>query len=120
MNQTLNGRGAVSITPHVADVVLTAGDNGTCHTNAGAAGTVRVTLPPATPGMSMYMAVAAAQALYVDPSGTEVIALPSTGVPGAAGKYLTSSTIGASLRIVCVVAGVWNVFGYSAAWTAEP
>lgn len=88
--------------------------------NGGATGTVVFSLPPATPGLQFSFRIVAAQALRVDPNGTETIALPSSGVQGAAGKYLGSSTAGGTLTIRCDVAGQWSVVNSTAVWAAEP
>lgn len=119
LNQSLNGRGAISVEAHTAADTLTAAENGTCHTNTGATGTIAITLPPATVGLHFYFGIGAAQILQIDPNGTETISLPSNGVPGAAGKYLAADAIGESLRLVCVKAANWSVMGYTGTWTAE-
>lgn len=108
------GNGSVvGVEPHTADDTLTAAESGTVHTNTGAAGTVVLTLPPATPGLMFKFSVGANQAFRIDPNGTETISLPANGVPGAAGKYLGCSTIGASLQLECHVAGNWVAIGGS-------
>lgn len=61
----------------------------------------------------------AAQELRIDPSGSETIALPSTGAQGAAGKYLSADAVGEWVRLLCVKAGQWQVAGYAGTWTAE-
>lgn len=105
---------------HTVDDTLTAAEmNGSIHTSVGAAGTVVLTLPPATVGLNAKFAVGAVQELRLDPDGTETISLPSTGVPGAAGKYLTANAIGETVELVCCSAGSWRVFGFTGTWTAE-
>lgn len=111
------GRGSVE--DHTADDTLTVYESGTVHTNTGASGTIVFTLPPSVVGLEYTFVVGAAQALRIDPDGTETISLPSTGVPGAAGKYLGCSTVGATVRLVCGVTGNWNVVGSTGTWTAE-
>lgn len=71
------------------------------------------------PGLHYYFRVSVAQELRIDPNGSETISLPSTGVPGAAGKYLTADAIGETVRLVCAVTGSWSVFGHTGTWTAE-
>lgn len=61
----------------------------------------------------------AAQELRIDPSGTETIALPSTGAQGGAGKYLTADAVGEWVRLLCVKAGQWQVTGYAGTWAHE-
>jgi hypothetical protein len=116
---TLNGRGIGSVEAHTANDTLTDAENGTIHTNTGAAGTITLTLPAATVGKRFTFAVGAAQQLRIDPNGTETISLPSSGVPGAAGKYLVADAVGETVQLACVVAGNWAVLGYTGTWTAE-
>lgn len=118
-NQTLSGQGLIGVTAHTANFTLTGDDNGTAHTNTGASGAIVAALPVATVGLNFYFGVGAAQELRLDPNGTETISLPSTGVPGAAGKYLSADAIGESVRLVCVKAGNWSVLGFTGTWTAE-
>lgn len=119
MSQTLAGRYPIDVEAHTASDTLTTAENGTLHTNTGASGTITITLPAATVGLRYRFGVGAAQQLRIDPNGTETISLPSTGVPGAAGKYLVADAIGETVELVCAVAGNWNVYGFTGTWTAE-
>lgn len=102
-----------------ADYTVTVADSGRTFSTAGAGGTVVFAMPAAVPGLRYRFYVGAAQELRIDPNGTETISLPSNGVAGAAGKYLTANAAGETVAIECVVAGTWSVFGYTGTWTAE-
>jgi len=115
--QLMDGR-RVAVTK-TADYTVTDADLGQYLTNTGAAGTITFALPAATVGMIVRARVSVAQQLRLDPNGTETISLPSTGVPGAAGKYLVADAIGETVVLECVVAGTWSCFGYTGTWTAE-
>lgn len=109
LNKTLS-------TPVTADEAL----YGAIVSNSGAVATVTFSLPAAAPGMRVTAVVKANQELRLDPSGTQTIALPSTGVQGAAGKYLTADAIGESGVFVCIIAGTWDYVGpIDGTWTAE-
>ena len=116
LNQVHYERGVVVKT---ADYTLLASESGAVVTNTGAAGAVTFALPPAVPGLRYSARVSVAQQLRLDPNGSETISLPSTGVPGAAGKYLVADAIGETVVLACVVAGSWSVLGYTGTWTAE-
>lgn len=116
---TLNGKTLRRVEAHTADDTLTGAESGSCHTNTGAGGTVVLTLPAAVVGLEFYFGVGAAQELRLDPDGTETISLPSTGVAGAAGKYLVADAVGETVHLMCVIAGTWAVMGYTGTWTAE-
>lgn len=89
-------------------------------TNNGASGAVTFSLPPAAVGMRVTALVKAAQELRLDPDGTETIALPSSGVQQAAGKYITADAIGESGLFICTVAGTWDYVGpIDGTWTVE-
>jgi hypothetical protein len=116
--------GAVSgsfggVVPKTANYTVTTGDSGTTFTTVGAGAAVTFAMPAATLGLRYKFRVGAAQELRIDPNGTETIALPSTGVQGAAGKYLTADADGESVSIECTKTGQWTVFGYTGTWTAE-
>jgi hypothetical protein len=108
-----------TVEAHTAGDTLTAAETGSLHTNTGASGTVTLVLPAATVGLEFYFVVGAAQELRLDPNTTQTISLPSTGVAGAAGKYLVADAIGESVHLICGIAGTWHVFGYTGTWTAE-
>lgn len=111
---------AMAVEAVTADrTVLASECDGRCFTTVGATGAVVFALPAATLGMRVRFRVGAAQELRIDPNGTEKISLPSTGVPGAAGKYLTADANGESVDLACTKAGEWTVFGYTGTWTAE-
>lgn len=63
--------------------------------------------------------VGAVQEMRFDPNLSETISLPSTGVAGAAGKYLTANAIGETVRFKCIVAGTWSIMGFTGTWTHE-
>lgn len=98
---------------------LTAAESGTVVSNAGASAAFAFTLPPATVGLEFVAVVEAAQELRLDPDGAETIALPSSGVQSAAGKYIGADAIGEKVHIICITAGTWDVISYSGTWTAE-
>jgi hypothetical protein len=109
-----------AVEAHTAGDTLTTAECGSVHTSVGASGTITLALPPATVGLEYYFRVGAAQELRIDPDGTETIALPSTGVQGAAGKYLVADADGETLHLACTKAGQWSVFGFTGTWTAQP
>lgn len=88
-------------------------------TNEGATGAAVFALGPAAVGVELTFVVMAAFELRIDPSGTETIALPSSGAQGAAGKYLTADAVGEWVRLLCVKAGQWQVVGYAGTWAHE-
>jgi len=88
-------------------------------TNRGASAAIVIALPAAIPGMRVTAVVGVAQELRLDPNGTETIALPSTGVQSAAGKYITADALTEQVQLVCLTAGTWDVISYTGTWTAE-
>jgi hypothetical protein len=73
---------------------ITEAYSGGIFTNEGASGAAVFALGPAALGVELTFMVMTAQELRIDPSGTETIALPSSGAQGAAGKYLTADAVG--------------------------
>ena len=112
------GRRALVVVATAA-TTLTAAQSGAVISNAGASEAIAFTLPPATPGLSFTAVVEAAYELQLDPDGTETIALPSSGVQSAAGKYIGADAVGEKVVIICITAGTWDVISYSGTWTAE-
>lgn len=98
---------------------ILAAHSGNTFTNEGAAGAQSWALPAATLGLRYTFMVMAAQELRIDPSGTQTIALPSTGAQGGAGKYLTADAVGEWVELLCVKAGQWQVKGYFGTWAHE-
>lgn len=98
---------------------LTAADSGKLFSNLGASGAIEFDLPPATVGLEFHFAVKVAQALRIDPDGTETIELPSTAAQGAAGKYLEADAINESITLRCLVAGTWSVARSAGTWTHQ-
>lgn len=115
---TLNGRSLFDVEAHTTGDTLTASESGTWHTNTGASGAIVFALPVATVGLRYGFAVGAAQELRIDPNGSQTVSLPSTGVPSAAGAYITADAIGENVEIVCLIAGNWSVRSYTGTWTA--
>ena len=100
---TLNGMGLRTTEAKTADYTVVADvDNGKTFTIEGASGEVVFTLPPATVGQWFRFTVKVDQELRIDPSGTEVMSLPSSGAKQSAGAYLTANADGESLEIECV------------------
>lgn len=117
-NQTLAGRGPAEVQVKTANYTVLASENGNYFSTKGAVGTVVFALPAAVVGLRYGFYVGAVQELRVDPNGTEIMQLPSTGANQAAGAYLTANAIGETLEIYCAEAGVWSVRGAVGTWTA--
>jgi hypothetical protein len=111
----------VPVTVSDADATVAAADayRNIHVSNAGASGAVTFALPAALAGMQVTAVVEAAQELRLDPDGTETIALPSSGVQGAAGKYLTANAVGENVSLVCLTDGTWEASNFTGTWTAE-
>lgn len=119
MGVSLAGQEVLTVVPRAASAALTLDDCGVVSTNSGAAAEVVFQLPAAVLGYRYLFAVGAAFELRIEPAGVNQIVLPSTGVPGAAGKYLVADVIGAFVELACLTAGVWSVTGFTGVWTAE-
>lgn len=118
---SLNGRNTNSVFAKTADFTIVTPDHQKAHyTNEGATGAVNFNLPAATKGQEYSFGVVAAQTFNINPNGTDKVCLPTTGVPGAAGKGITHNTAGMTARLVCLTAGLWQVMGSTGTWTAIP
>jgi len=111
--------GTRTVTVDADGATLVAADSGKTYTNTGASAASTAVLPAATVGMEAIFHVNAAFELRIDPNGSQTIGLPSTGVQGAAGKYLTADAVGEWVKLVCVEAGKWTVEGYFGTWAHE-
>lgn len=107
------------IEAHTSGDTLEASESGSEHTNAGASGTITIVLPAATVGQWFVFRVSDAFELRLDPNGSETIGMPSTGVQGAAGKYLVADAVGEWVKLKCLIAETWTAQGYAGTWTAE-
>jgi hypothetical protein len=114
-----NSGGVVTKTQATSPYTVALADLGGTLTNTGATGVTVFNLPAAVVGYEVRARVDAAFALRLDPNGSEQIALPSTGVPGAVGKYLEADAIGENVHLKCNEAGIWDVVSYTGTWTAE-
>lgn len=108
-----------TVEAHTASDTLATTESGSVHTTAGASDTVTFSMPAAALGLEFFFKVGAAKELRIDPNGTDTIALPSTGVQGAAGKYLTANAAGETVHLICDVVGSWSVYGFTGTWTAQ-
>jgi hypothetical protein len=106
------------VSDHTGAIALSSEDHGRVLSNAGAAGAITMTLPPAMEGLEFTFLVAATQQLRIDPNGTDTISQPSSGVPGSAGKYLWADAIGESIRVICRGTN-WFAVGAHGTWTHE-
>lgn len=102
-----------------ADYTLKLEDLGKVISTVGASGVVVLSLPAAVVGYQVSVRVGAAQELRVDPNLLETMALPSTGVQGAAGKYMSADAVGEVCTWRCRVVGTWDLVAYAGTWTAE-
>ena len=71
-------------------------------TNEGASAAVTFTLPAATAGLKFTFVRVASQAIYIDPSGTELIR------GGGAGKYILLEGNGTFIEMCCAIDGTWD------------
>lgn len=109
-----------TVVDHTTNFTFTlANENLQAHTNNGATGTLVFTLPVSFTGIEYIISVQTAQQLRIDPNGSETIALPSTGVQGAAGKFIYSSTVASTVHIMCLKTGTWSIVGWSGTWAME-
>lgn len=106
-----------SITPKTGDYTVLTTDSNTVITNTGASGQITASLPAATVGIKVNVAVTVAQNLVVDAAGTDTIRINSSVT--TAGGNLTSNTIGNTLIITCVKSGEWFVMNHEGTWTVN-
>lgn len=102
---------------HTGNDTLLGTESFSIHTNEGAGGAVKLTLPAALVGMEFTFYVMAAQQLQIDPNGSETAAI--AGIQQAAGKYVWADAVGEYVTMKCVKAGQWEDIGTRGTWTAE-
>lgn len=101
---------------HTSDDTLTTGESGSVHTNLGATGTIKLTLPAsASDGVTFTFGVQVGQELRIDPGSAAI--RDSSGQ--TSDKYKYASNIGACLTLVADSNGDWAVIGKSGTWTEE-
>jgi len=112
------GAGGVrkTIEAHVSDDTLTVAESGSVHTNLGATGAVKLTLPAsAAAGIVFTFAVQASQELRVDPSAAAI--RDDSGQ--TAGKYKSANVIGRCITLVADSNGDWVTIAKNGTWTEE-
>jgi hypothetical protein len=89
---------------------------GLTETNSSATALVTRTLPPAKPSMRYSWAVLDADGFKIQADGTDTIRM-GTSVT-AAGGYIQSTEVGATVTLVCSLLGVW-VAEYRGTWSVN-
>ena len=97
-------------------------DEGAVFSNKGATSAVQIQLLASQPGKSVTLEVDAAcpfraHPATVDSTGEKVSA--SAGTLLAAGKYVTCSTVGGRITLVCEKKGEWKAKDPVASWVSE-
>ena len=105
--------------PHTADFLVPVIFNGQLFTNSGASGAIAATLPPAVLGLRYRFEVRTAQALRIDPNGTETLNKIVGGSQLAAGEYVYSSTVGDFIEFECKTDGDWEAVSVNGTWAEE-
>lgn len=123
-NAGLTGDGVAPVTgftkvveAHTADDTLLVGESGSVHTNAGAGGTVALTLPAAAAGLNFTFKVMAAQALRITPAAGDAIYIGASA--GAAAEYWYADAAGETVTLTAVDATNWVADAYIGTWTQE-
>lgn len=88
--------------------------SGNLLTDTGSSSTFVQTLPVSAPGVQFSFLRTTANAYRIDPNGSEVIR------GGGAGKYLELASAGASVSLICVTAGTWEILASFGTLTYEP
>jgi hypothetical protein len=112
------GSGGVrkTIEAHQSDDTLTAAESGSVHTNLGATGTVKLTLPAsAEAGIIFTFAVQALQQLCIAPGAATI--RDDSGQ--TAGKYKSANVIGRCITLVADSNGDWVTVAKNGTWMEE-
>ena len=100
-----SGGGPLTVEAHTADDTLTSGETGSQHNNAGAGGTVILTLPAASAGIEFYFYVASAFSLRIDAGAADTIEIAGSTTIGAGN--IRSATIGHAVHLICIDVTRW-------------
>jgi hypothetical protein len=105
-----------TIEAHTSDDALTDSESGSVHTNLGATGIVKLTLPTSAPAGTVFtFAVQTAQQLRVDPGSAAI--RDDSGQ--TADKYKYANAIGACLTLIADSNGNWATIAKYGTWTQE-
>jgi hypothetical protein len=105
-----------TIEAHTSDDTLTVDESGSVHTNLGATGVVKLTLPAsAAEGIIFTFAVQAPQQLRIDPGAATV--RDDSGQ--TAGRYKSANVIGGCITLVADSNGDWVTVAKNGTWTEE-
>ena len=101
---------------HTALDLLTSSESGSIHTNLGAAGSIKLTLPQdALAGMNFEFVVMTAQQLQIDPGAAGAIYV--NGAKQADDAYIWADDEGESVKLVADGNGDWIAIGAVGTWT---
>lgn len=103
------------VVPCTASQDVGATDTFMTFTNAGAAGSVTLTLPTPSVGLEYEFVVVAAQSLVVNVDGSVVIAIGE--LLSSAGGTATASSPYSSLRLKCLSSTLWVAIAVTGTWT---
>jgi len=114
-----SGLGAtVVLEHHTADDTLTAEESGSTHTNLGASGAVKLTLPQvAGKGVRFRFSVMAAQELRITPGAAGAIYI--NGAKQADNKYIAADDEGECVELTSDGNGDWISGPINGTWTVE-
>lgn len=93
-------------------------DDGSTFSNKGATGPVELQLPAAIPGNSATLVIDTACPFRAQPATGEQVSA-SAGTLLVADKYVTCSTVGARISLVCENAGEWKAEDPVGSWVSE-
>lgn len=103
---------------HTAADTLTIAEPRVLHTNLGAGGSIKLTLPQdAVAGTYFEFVVMVAQELQIDPGAAGAIYLD--GVKMDDSEYITANAINESIKLVCDGNGDWIALYRYGTWTQE-
>ena len=103
-----------TVYPHTAGATLTHSGDNEIDTNAGASGSVALTLPPAVLGRRRRLFIEAAFNTDYIPGGSDTI---FDGVTEFA-TGVKNAVVGSHLELVCSVAGTWRLTTSFGTWAA--